>query len=96
MPFGTIEHDNLVAASPPHQPFRILFARAFDQDLHLLANQIFVMSRPDFIHNLKQSLVAIFFYFLRHLTRHGCRGRITPRRVFENIGLIKFHFAHQG
>ncbi len=68
MALRTVEHDDLVAARAAHHAGGIFPARAFDQDLHLLAHKLFIFAAADFIDQLEQTLVAFFF---------ECRGAVS-------------------
>jgi len=74
MPFRAIKHHNLVAARPASHPRRILFARPFDQNLHLPPDECSEFASGDFVDDFEQALVAFLADFLRHLSGMSAAG----------------------
>jgi len=40
-------------------------------------------------------MIALLADFQRHLVRHTGGGRVAARRVFEQVGVVEFHFARE-
>src|ERR1043166_5700089 len=95
MPFGAVEHDNLVVPRTTRHARGIFFARAFDQDLEPLTDTVAVLPRSNFVNHAQEARVALFFDFLRNLIRHGRSGRVAADGVFEDESVIKIDFARE-
>src|SRR5947207_15869418 len=72
------EDDDLVAARPAGQTFRVSFAGTLDQDLHTPADQGLVTAAGNLVHQGQKPLETLFANLFRDLVRHHCRGRVAP------------------
>ena len=92
---AAVEQHDAVAARAAGHPRRVFLARPFHQNLHLPPDEGVVFARGDFVDEFEQALVAFLADFLRHLIGHFGGGRVAALGVFENVGVVEFHFARE-
>src|SRR5438132_955901 len=72
--FGAVKDDDPIATRAAHHASGILFAWAFDEDLHLASDEPLKAGGGALIDELKEPLITFFLGRLRHLAIH-VRGR---------------------